>query len=213
MEHASLEKLDEYEDQEDEKVLEEYRRKRLQELKEKTEKSKYGNVYTISAKDWEKEVTIPSKEAFIIVFLFKPKIKGCRIVEEALDELSHKFKDIKFVKVLSTDAIPNWPDKFLPAFLCYKDEEPKHQIIGLEALGGEELTSDNLEWALYKKAVLKTTLKYDPRLKSQKNKFKDEIEEDEDEVYDINHSKNNYVGSGGLFQDVEELEEHFNMNF
>lgn len=111
---------------------------------------------------------------------------------------------------MSTDAIPNWPDKFLPAFLCYKDTEPKHQIIGLDALGGEELTSDNLEWALYKKQILKTELKMDPRLKNQKNKFREEPEEDEDDIYDVNHSKLNYVGRGGLFQDVEELEEHFN---
>ena len=114
------------------------------------------------------------------------------------------------MKVLSTDAIPNWPDKFLPAFLCYKDTEPKHQIIGLDALGGEELTSNDLEWALYKKQILKTELKMDPRLKNQKNKFREEPEEDEDDIYDVNHSKLNYVGKGGLFQDVEELEEHFN---
>ena len=42
-------------------------------MKMKAEKNKFGQVYTISAKDWEKEVTLPSKEFHVVVFLFKPK--------------------------------------------------------------------------------------------------------------------------------------------
>jgi hypothetical protein len=51
------------------------------------------------------------------------------------------------------------------------------------------------------------------RYKNKKNAYRDEPIDNEDDVYDVNHSKVNYVGSGGLFQDVEELEEHFNNNF
>jgi len=211
LQNASLDQLDELEDREDEKVLEEYRRKRLLEMKQKAEKNKYGSVYTISAKDWEKEVTSPSKETHVIVFLYKPNIDGCRLVDEALEAVAHKFKAIKFVKVLSTDAIPNWPDKYLPAFLCYRDEEPKHQLVGLQALGGSNLKAENIEWVLHTKQIIKSDLKLDPKFKQNKDKYREEQEINEEDVYDMNHTKLNYVGTKGLFQDVEEIEEHFDL--
>ena len=129
-----------------------------------------------------------------------------------IGDVAHKYRAVKFVKVLSTDAIPNWPDKYLPALLCYRDEEPKQQIVGLEALGGSKLKAENLEWALHKKEVIKSEeLKYDPRYKQNKPTYQEDQERDGEEEYDMKNSKLNYVGNKGLFQDIEELEEHFDI--
>lgn len=71
LEEKTLDDLDELEDEEDERVLEEYRRKRIAEMKELASKCKYGEVQEISAEDYVKEVNNAGEDVWVILHLYK----------------------------------------------------------------------------------------------------------------------------------------------
>ena len=60
-----LDELDELEDDEEERILEQYRRQRMAQIKDLQAKSKYGDVREISAEDYVAEVW----NIFDLVFL------------------------------------------------------------------------------------------------------------------------------------------------
>lgn len=72
MESKTLDELDELEDEEDERILLEYRRKRIAEMKELANKSKYGQVNEITAKDYVQEVNNAGEDIWVILHLYKP---------------------------------------------------------------------------------------------------------------------------------------------
>jgi len=161
--NASLDRLDELEDDEDEKVLEEYRKKRIEELKQKALRERFGSLMTISEPEYKKEVTEADPSLWVVVFLTKPGIKGCDLMEATLRILARKFKATKFVSIRSDDAIRNYPDKNLPTLIVYHNSEVMKQSIGLIPFGGESMTPDDLEWALAEIGAVETELEENPR--------------------------------------------------
>nr|CAH7728707.1 unnamed protein product [Callosobruchus chinensis] len=67
----NLEELDELEDSEDEAVLEEYRRKRIAEIKALAQGQKFGTVGEISAQDYVKEVNKAGEGIWVVLHLYK----------------------------------------------------------------------------------------------------------------------------------------------
>ncbi len=57
MEDMNLDELDELEDDEEERILEQYRRQRMAQIKELQAKSVYGDVRDISADDYVAQVS------------------------------------------------------------------------------------------------------------------------------------------------------------
>ncbi len=58
MEDMNLDELDELEDEEEERILEQYRRQRMAQIKELQAKSVYGDVRDISAEDYVAQVNL-----------------------------------------------------------------------------------------------------------------------------------------------------------
>lgn len=56
--------------------------------------------------------------------------------------LAKKFRDVKFIKAISTTCIPNYPDKNLPTIFVYLEGDIKAQFIGPLVFGGMNLTRD-----------------------------------------------------------------------
>jgi hypothetical protein len=71
MEDMNLDELDELEDDEDEKVLAEYRAKRIAEMKALAERSKYGDVREISAEDYVPQVNKAGDGVWVVLHLYK----------------------------------------------------------------------------------------------------------------------------------------------
>lgn len=71
MGEMSLDELDEFEDEEDEKVLLEYRQKRIAEMRALAEKAKYGDVREISAQDYVQEVNKAGEGVWVVLHLYK----------------------------------------------------------------------------------------------------------------------------------------------
>lgn len=66
-----LDGLDELEDSEDEAVLEEYRRRRIAELKKLSEKPKFIDVQEISGQDYVQEVNKAGDGIWVVLHLYK----------------------------------------------------------------------------------------------------------------------------------------------
>ena len=67
----TLDELDEFEDEEDERILAEYRKKRIAEMQALQSKAKYGSVLEITAVDYVKEVNQAGEGVWVVLHLYK----------------------------------------------------------------------------------------------------------------------------------------------
>ena len=78
-----LDELDLLEDEEDERILLEYRNKRIAEIKALMAKSKFGDVKEISAPEYKEEVNNAGEEVWVVLHLYQHRylysINGKRI--------------------------------------------------------------------------------------------------------------------------------------
>jgi hypothetical protein len=161
---ASLDDLEELEDDEDEAVLAKFRAQRLNELKAQAAKSRSGTTLPeISKQEWKDQVTEAAYSQKVVVLLFKPGEDWCILLERQLAVVAGRFPKIKFVKIVFTSAVSDFPEKSLPCLLVYNKNDPIQQIVGLPYGGGSKMTPDDVEWTLHCKGVLKSEMEEDPR--------------------------------------------------
>ncbi|XP_078037294.1 viral IAP-associated factor [Augochlora pura] len=165
LENKTIDELDELEDEEDERVLLEYRRKRIAEMKELADKAKYGGVKEISGQDYVQEVNNAGEDIWVVLHLYKNGIPLCTLINQYLDSLARKFPATKFLKSISTTCIPNWPDSNLPTIFIYHSGNMKKQIIGPIEFRGMKLTEEELEWMLGEAGAVTTKITGDPKPK------------------------------------------------
>lgn len=165
LEDLSLDELELLEDDEDERVLLEYRKKRIAEMKEAALKAKFGDVREISAEDYVEQVNKAGDNVWVVLHLYKPGIPHCTLINNCLNQLAPKFRATKFLKSVSDTCIPNFPDKNLPTIFVYCEGNMKKKFIGSAELRGMNLTCDELEWMLSEVGAVKTDLESDPRQK------------------------------------------------
>lgn len=70
------------------------------------------------------------------------RIPLCALINQHMSGLAKKFRDVKFIKAISTTCIPNYPDKNLPTIFVYQEGDIKAQFIGPLVFGGMNLTRD-----------------------------------------------------------------------
>ncbi|KAJ1733932.1 phosducin [Coemansia biformis] len=145
LEKLDLDELAELEDEEDEQVLELYRRQRLAEMQAQASKEKYGELVHISEPDYKKEVTEASKNAWIVVHLFRDSIPECKLMNRLLGELAQQYRATKFAKIISVECIHNYPDSNLPTLLVYGRGDMQSQLVRLDRFGGMRTTRRDIE--------------------------------------------------------------------
>lgn len=84
---------------------------------------------------WYSFLSISSMPVFLIAFYALYRYSGCQILLQCLEELATKYPATKFVKIISTDCIPNYPDRNLPTVLVYKNGALKSNYVGLHNFG------------------------------------------------------------------------------
>jgi hypothetical protein len=107
----------------------------LSELREAAKVKRYGTVTPISGSDFVREVTQASAEDWVVVCLYKDGVAECSLLLGCLDELGSRYPATKFVKIISTDCIPNYPDCNLPTLLVYHHGAIKGTHVGLKSFG------------------------------------------------------------------------------
>ncbi|XP_028037475.1 viral IAP-associated factor homolog [Bombyx mandarina] len=168
-----LDGLDELEDSEDEAVIEEYRRKRLAEIKKLSEKPRIGEVREVSGQDYVQEVNKAGQDIWVVIHLYKQGIQQCALINQHLRELAVKFPYTKFLKAIAQTCIPNFPERNLPSLFVYFEGEMKQQFVGSHELRGTSLTCDELEYILGKVGAVETSITEDPRPKIKDKLFTD----------------------------------------
>lgn len=130
------EELEELEDDlDDDRFLLEYRKRRLDEMREATKIAKYGSIMPISGSDFVREVSQAPQDVWVVVILYKNSYADCELLLQCLEELAKKYPATKFVKIISTDCIPNYPDRNLPTVLVYNNGAVKANYVGLHSFG------------------------------------------------------------------------------
>ncbi|XP_078434037.1 thioredoxin superfamily protein [Wolffia australiana] len=131
-----LEDLEDDRDLDDDRFLEEYRKKRLGEIREAARISKFGSVVQITGSDFVREVSKASPDLWVVVLLYKDGMAECSMLLRCLDQLAQRYPATKFVKIISKDCIPNYPDCNLPTILIYNSGAVKGTLVGLHPYGG-----------------------------------------------------------------------------
>ena len=75
-------------------------------------------------------VTLTFCSFFVCLNLIVSRSVAC-----CLDELASRYPAMKFVKIISTDCIPNYPDCNLPTLLAYRHGAVEGTHVGLKSVG------------------------------------------------------------------------------
>lgn len=136
IDNKTEEELEDLEDDlDDDRFLEEYRRKRLAEMKQIVKIAKFGSIIPISGSDFIREVSQAPSDVWVVVLLYKDGYPECGVLMQCLEELATMYSATKFVKIISTDCIPNYPDRNLPTLLVYNNGAVKANYVGLHTFG------------------------------------------------------------------------------
>ncbi|KVI02543.1 Phosducin, thioredoxin-like domain-containing protein [Cynara cardunculus var. scolymus] len=121
IDNKTEEELEDLEDDlDDDRFLEEYRRKRLSEMKQMVKIAKFGSVIPISGSDFVREVSQAPSDVWVVVILYKDGYPECGVLMQCLEELAKMYPATKFVRIISTDCIPKYPD-CVALILCQSD--------------------------------------------------------------------------------------------
>lgn len=143
-----LEDLEDDPDLDDDRFLEEYRKKRLAEMREAVKVARFGSVMPISGSDFVREVSQAPADVWVIVFLYKDGVPDCGVLLKCLEELATRYPAMKFVKIISTECIPKYPDANLPTILVYNNSAVKGTYVGLHHFGSRKCTPEAVALAL-----------------------------------------------------------------
>eukprot|EP00053_Salpingoeca_punica_P019263 m.193759 g.193759 ORF g.193759 m.193759 type:complete len:240 (+) comp17603_c3_seq1:141-860(+) len=126
----TLDELDEAEDDEDERILAEYRKKRMDEMKALAKKAHFGQVINITAQEYKKEINEAGAGVWVLLLLYQSQYPVCLKLQGIWQQLAKKYPAVKFVQSVSTNCIPNYPDKNVPTVFIYLEDNLKASLIG-----------------------------------------------------------------------------------
>ena len=145
-------------DEDDDRIIQQIREKRLEEMKEERFRNRFGDVLEIARDEWVRHVTEESNTCWVLVNLFESSIPSSRLLHQACLDLAPKFPYVKFVKIEATQAVANYPSSNLPTLFCYHNGNLAHQFIKPAAFGGEDkISPSHVEWILKRKGILPTS--------------------------------------------------------
>lgn len=112
--------------------------------------------------DFVEQVTKANSDSWVVLLLVKAGVPGCDIISARLAPLAAKFRATKFLKAQSSECIADYPDELVPTILVYHGGVVRKTFATFEALGGETVTSADLEWKLKNVGAVESDLLEDP---------------------------------------------------
>lgn len=99
----------------------------------------------ITSSEFVAEVTNAPANAYVVCHLYKDTHEECAILNQCLAELASRYTGTKFVKIVSTQCIPDFDDRFLPAVLLYRGGKCVRQVVNaLRGWGGKETSPERV---------------------------------------------------------------------
>ncbi|KCV70619.1 hypothetical protein H696_02976 [Fonticula alba] len=164
LERMNLDELDEVEDDFEETLLMEFRQKRIAEMRELAQRSRYGSIQDISQTDYVNEVTnAPAGVPVVVLMTTAQGSTACRLASAHLVQLAQKFPATKFVRGIGSLLVPGYPDDRCPTLMVYLSGKPIRQWVGAAALGGLNRTVDEMEWMLKQARAVESDMEEAPR--------------------------------------------------
>ncbi|KAF9093447.1 Phosducin-like protein 3 [Mortierella sp. GBA35] len=157
-EQKTVDELDELLDEdneEDERMLMEYRQQRLNTIRQEMSEDKFGEIQHIYKTDFIREVSEASKDVWVVAYLYKEYLPICKLMGAHLATVAARNKATKFVKIIGDQCIPNYPDRNLPTLLIYGDGDVKAQLVGAAQLGGLNMKPEDIEAYLRRVGAIK----------------------------------------------------------
>ncbi len=182
LENATLEELDEMEDDLDEDAFDKYRAKRMEEMREQAAREKFGTVFRIGQTDYKQTVACPG-DYYVVCLLYGADLVSRRL-QHYLDLLAPKFREVKFVEIKATAANPDYPEGSCPTMLVYRDGKMLEQVVGPVRLGGSRVTCDEFEFMLGQRNIIKSSIT-DPTARKQRSMFAREVDSDDSGMSDF----------------------------
>ncbi|WVW82694.1 hypothetical protein I302_104705 [Kwoniella bestiolae CBS 10118] len=210
-------------DSDDERMFEDYRRKRMTEMKKQEKRGRFGSMEPLAREDFVKEVTEGSKLSLdgevpepqdedeeeegkgkgglrgtgVVVFLYKDSVPLSQHLRPLLQQLAAAHPSTKFLSIPAGLCIPNYPDKNVPTLLIYRNGEISGNVVAGMGLKGMKTTVRDLEGLLlYYKALEKPS----PALLRQQRGTDSDLDDDDDlddHVGAVN-SRSTNIRSGGV---------------
>ncbi|OCF32076.1 GTPase inhibitor [Kwoniella heveanensis BCC8398] len=165
-------------DSDDERMFEDYRRKRMGEMKKEEKRGRFGSMEPLAREDFVKEVTEGSKTEInddgevyvpvqdeagddeegersnrmrgtgVVVFLFKDSVPLSQHLRPLLNQLALAHPSTKFLSIPAGLCIPNYPDKNVPTLLIYRNGDIAGNVVAGMGLKGMKTTVRDLEGLL-----------------------------------------------------------------
>ena len=105
----------------DAQFMAEYRRKRLLELSGQTSGPTFGSVQELNVDSYVDVVDGQQKDVVVVVHLYQQGVQACRLVNTFLDRLASSYRQVKFTKIIATEADKEFDLIALPALLVYQN--------------------------------------------------------------------------------------------
>lgn len=142
-------------DSDEDIALEAIRRHRIVELQKQAATEHFGVLRHVPGKDYVKEVTDASEKNWVVAVLVIPGHSDCEALLNVFRTVATRHREVKFVSMISTEAIVSFPDRHLPCALLYKDRTLRHQVSGLSAWTNQkEFSVKTVESVLMSRGVL-----------------------------------------------------------
>jgi len=140
-------------DSDDDGMLAAYRAHRIAQMKA-AQRGRFGELYHIGEAEYGLHVKDESCKDQVVLLLFKEQYEACQCMVAALSALAKRHRDVKFCKMLSTDANRDFPDSKLPAVFVYRDREIEARWFGLQVHGSSAPSDADVERSLAEAGVL-----------------------------------------------------------
>lgn len=137
LEGKDLDELAELEDDEDEGILEVYRRRRMAELASLQKASLHGSVYPVSKPEYAREVTEASEHGPVLVNLTSAAANAeSRVLSALWRDAAREYGEVKFCEMRADRAIEGYPERNCPTILVYSKGDIVKQVVTLLTMGG-----------------------------------------------------------------------------
>ncbi|KEG14354.1 hypothetical protein DQ04_00511170 [Trypanosoma grayi] len=144
------------EDDEDE-ALAAFRKKRLAELQQQQEAQRFGVLRHVPGSQYMAEVTEGSLNNWVVAVLIRPGHNDCEGLLSVMRVVAQRQRNVKIVSMISTEAIKNFPDRYLPCVLFYNKKNLQQQLTELAPWlsRDKQLSIESVERVLHRYGVIK----------------------------------------------------------
>jgi len=158
------EKNEEDELDEDDLFLKEYHERRLAELKNQNVSTTehhsltptFGFLRQISRDEYLDVIDNERNDIFVVIHLYQTYIQSCNKINKHLSELAPKYNTVKFLKIIASEAQPDFDEIGLPAVLVYRGGQLFKMFVPITLELPSLFTCKDLEVLFAKNGIIKS---------------------------------------------------------